>query len=119
MPALEASRRARRASAGAPPRPARGPARIIAALIVAFAAVAIAGCAIKWRYYLYIGGDLAIFTQALAGLMRGTMFGSIRDMNWLGDHASLAMFLIAPLYALFRHPMTLLVVQSVALALGA
>src|SRR5438105_594309 len=107
MPALEAPRRARRASA-APPWPLRSPARIVGALIAVFAAAAIAGCAIKWRHYLYIGGDLAIFTQALAGLMRGSMFGSIRDMNWLGDHVSLVMFLIAPLYALFRHPMTLL-----------
>jgi hypothetical protein len=40
-------------------------------------------------------------------------------MNWLGDHSSLILFLIAPLYAIARHPVTLPMIQTVALALGA
>lgn len=59
------------------------------------------------------------FVQALNGILRGTLFGSIRGMNWLGDHSSLILFLLAPLFALFHHPITLLVIQSAALGLGA
>ena len=74
---------------------------------------------LKYRDDLYDDFDLAIFVQALNGILRGTLFGSIRGMNWLGDHSSLILFLLAPLFALFRHPITLLVIQSAALGLGA
>jgi uncharacterized membrane protein len=40
-------------------------------------------------------------------------------MNWLGDHSSLVLFAIAPLYAAFRHPALLLVIQCLAVAMGA
>ena len=72
----------------------------------------------KYRYFLYDDIDLAIFTQATAGILRGSMFSSIRGMAWLGDHSSLVLFLIAPIFALARHPMTLVVVQTLALAAG-
>ena len=36
-----------------------------------------------------------------------------------GRAAALVLFVVAPLYAVFRHPATLLVLQSVALSLGA
>jgi uncharacterized membrane protein len=74
---------------------------------------------VKFRYYLYTDFDLAIFTQATDQALRGTLFNSIRGMPWLGDHASLILFAIAPLYALLRHPLTLLLLQCVTLALGA
>lgn len=74
---------------------------------------------IKLRYGLYDDIDLAIFTQAVDGVLRGTVYGSIRGMAWPGDHASLVLFPLAPLYALWRSPLLLLVVQSLALALGA
>jgi uncharacterized membrane protein len=74
---------------------------------------------IKFRFYLYSDFDLAIFTQATDQALRGKLFISIRGMNWLGDHVSLILFVIAPLYAVLRHPMTLLLLQCVILALGA
>ncbi|MBI5708837.1 MAG: DUF2079 domain-containing protein [Candidatus Eisenbacteria bacterium] len=98
---------------------ARRSRAILWAMIALYAAAFSAVCAIKVRYYLYTDFDLAIFAQATDGILRGTTFSSIRGMNWLGDHSSLILFLVAPLYALFRHPLTLLVVQSAALALGA
>jgi hypothetical protein len=51
--------------------------------------------------------------------MHGRWFSSIRGMNWLGDHSSLILIPLAPLFALAPHPLTLLAFQSVALALGA
>ncbi len=88
-------------------------------MIVAWAGVFSVFVWLKFRYYLYSDIDLAMFVQAVDGLLHGTMFSSIRGMNWLGDHSSLILFLITPLYAVARHPVTLPVVQSVALALGA
>jgi len=101
------------AFAGAPGR------RLVWLLAAAYAILYGSLCAIKYRYYLYQDFDLAIFAQAVDGLLRGTMYSSIRGMNWLGDHSSLNLFLIAPLDALFRTPLTLLTLQSAALALGA
>jgi uncharacterized membrane protein len=76
-------------------------------------------CAVKHRYYLYQDFDLAIFAQAVDGILRGSTFNSIRGMNWLGDHASLILFLVAPLYGVAHHPLTLLILQTAVLALGA
>src|SRR5262245_45997653 len=89
------------------------------AMMAAYAAV-FAWCVVtKFRHYLYSDIDAAMFVQAVDGLLHGRFFSSIRGMNWLGDHSSLILFLVAPLYALFRHPVTLPVLQGVVLALGA
>ncbi len=116
-----------------PPRAPRGPgllqrldgvaqrhARpVLAVMIVTWASVFSIYSWLKYRYYLYSDIDLAMFVQAVDGLLHGTLFSSIRGLNWLGDHSSLVLFLIAPIYAVARHPVTLPVLQSVALALGA
>lgn len=88
---------------------------MIAAYTVVFSWLSIQ----KYRFYLYDGFDLAIFAQATSGILRGAMYSSLRGMNWLGDHTSLILFVIAPLYALFHHPVTLLILQSAAIGLGA
>lgn len=87
--------------------------------MVAFSTLWFALAWIKYRYYLYTDFDLAIFTQAVSGLLRGSLDCSIRGTPWLGDHSSLNLFLVAPLYALLPSPLTLLALQSFALALGA
>ncbi len=74
---------------------------------------------LKYRAYQYDDFDLAIFVQALSGIPRGTLYSSIRGMSWLGDHSSLLLFPLAPLFAVAPHPVTLLVIQSLALGLGA
>jgi len=104
------------------PRPATSARRdrvVLWSLIVAYAATFSILSAIKYANLLYNDIDLAIFVQACDRLLHGSLYSSIRGMNWLGDHSSLNLFLVAPLYAIARHPLTLLVVQSVALALGA
>ncbi|MEO5617814.1 MAG: DUF2079 domain-containing protein [Candidatus Eisenbacteria bacterium] len=89
------------------------------ALTAAMTAMYSAVCVIKYRYYLYDNFDLAIFVQALDRMLHGSMFVSIRGMNWLGDHSSLSLLLLLPFYALARHPLTLLVVQAAIVMLGA
>ncbi|NOT33687.1 MAG: DUF2079 domain-containing protein [Candidatus Eisenbacteria bacterium] len=96
-----------------------GPRLALAAMIAAWSTWSVWLCARKFRYFLYDDVDLGIFTQAVDRLLHGTLFNSIRGMNWLGDHSSLNLFLLAPLHALFPSPLTLLTVQSLALALGA
>jgi uncharacterized membrane protein len=88
---------------------------LIGAHVMLFAAIAL----VKYHFFLFTDFDLAIFAQACDGLLHGSMFSSIRGMNWLGDHSSLILFLVAPIYALFRHPLTLVVLQAAALAAGA
>ena len=95
------------------------PALVLAAMVMAYTVVYSAFDVIAYRYYLYTDFDLALFAQAVDGLLHGRLFTSIRGMAWPGDHSSLVLFLIAPLYALVRHPVTLLVLQSAAQALGA
>jgi len=75
-------------------------------------------CIEKYRYYLYDDFDFAIFAHAMERMLAGSLFNSVRGMVWLGDHSSLVLFLIAPLYAVFHHPTTLLVIQSLALGFG-
>ena len=91
----------------------------VAGLIAGFVAVYGYTCAVKYAYYLYRDFDLAIFAQATDGILHGSTFSSIRGMAWLGDHASLVLYLIAPIYAIAQHPLTLLLLQAMALAIGA
>ncbi|MBI1795506.1 MAG: DUF2079 domain-containing protein [Candidatus Eisenbacteria bacterium] len=92
---------------------------MVAGLIALYALVYGTFVWIKYRNYLYSDFDLAIFVQATDRLLHGSLYTSIRGMNWLGDHVSLILFVIAPLYALVRHPLTLLFLQTAVLALGA
>ncbi len=64
--------------------------------------------------------DLAIFDQTTWGYSNGEiLLNTVRGINLLGDHMHPILFLIAPLYKVFPMPETLLVLQSLALALGA
>jgi uncharacterized membrane protein len=93
--------------------------RALAVLIGLQGLIFVTVCTVKYRCLLYDDIDLALFTQALANLLRGSLATPLRGMSWLGDHSSFNLFLLVPLFAVFPSPVTLLVVQSVALALGA
>jgi uncharacterized membrane protein len=93
--------------------------RALAVLIGLQCLIFVTVCTVKYRCLLYDDIDLALFTQALANLLRGSLATPLRGMSWLGDHSSFNLFLLVPLFAVFPSPVTLLVVQSVALALGA
>jgi uncharacterized membrane protein len=92
---------------------------LLALMIAAWAGLFSYHAWLKYRYYLYSDIDLPLFVQAVDGILHGTLYSSIRALYWLGDHSSLILFLVAPLYAIARHPVTLPVLQSLALALGA
>jgi len=102
-----------------PSRPRRADALVVGLLALVYALAYGTACLVKYRNFLYCDFDLAIFAQATDGILRGTLFSSIRGMPWLGDHASLILFLLAPIYALHRDPQTLLILQTLAMAAGA
>lgn len=102
----------------APPRPVPDRA-LVWALALLYAAIYTFFSVVKYRYYLYTDFDFAIFVQTTDRIFHGSYYCSIAGMNLLGAHAALNLALIAPLFAVFHHPVTLLVIQSVALALGA
>ena len=62
--------------------------------------------------------DQAIFNILHLGYMRTTLYGPYA-IDYIGDHFSPILYLLAPIYALYQDARTLLVVQSVVLAAGA
>lgn len=90
------------------------------AALTAAAYVAFAGW--QWSVFAVRSWDLSIFTQAVKSY--AAMRPPIVDIkgagfNLLGDHFHPALALLAPLYALFPHAFTLLVVQAACFAAGA
>lgn len=70
----------------------------------------------RWADFSYRTFDLAYYTQAIWQFLHGRFEVTIEPVPLLGNHVEPIVFLIAPLFAIFRHPMTLVVVQNAALA---
>ena len=62
--------------------------------------------------------DQAIYNILHSGYMRSTLYGTYA-IDYIGDHFSPILFLLAPLYALRQDARTLLILQSLFLAAGA
>jgi uncharacterized membrane protein len=76
-------------------------------------------CAGKLAAFLYDDFDLALFAQAIHGVLRGSFASSIRGMPWLADHSSFVLVPLAPLAAIVPAPLLLVTLQALALGLGA
>ena len=77
-------------------------------------------CFAKYARLGYNAIDLGYFNQVFWNTVRGRpFFQTIHPHLSLGDHAEFAILLLAPFYALFQDPRTLLFLQALALALGA
>lgn len=74
---------------------------------------------LKFNAFVYNDFDLAVHSQVLWNLTHGSLYSSILGIGFLGNHAHLISFLIAPIYKLFPHPLTLLFLQTLALGMGA
>lgn len=73
----------------------------------------------QYQNFSYTGLDLAIFNQVFWNTTSGNPFAfTFHGSTYLGDHLSVWILLLAPIYALAKHPVTLLAIQSVALSLG-
>ena len=64
--------------------------------------------------------DLGLHAQVFWNTSQGRLFASsIEVKNYLGDHVSPIILLLAPIYRLWPDPAWLLILQAVALASGA
>ena len=76
-----------------------------------------------WTFHS-TASDLAVFDQVLWNTIHGRFMESTLSLarcephSFFGDHFSPALLLLLPLYVIVPHPETLIVVQTVALALG-
>jgi len=93
--------------------PGKGP-------ILGFALVFFAVCTwvsyARWANFQYRTLDLAYYVQTVWQLIHGRFQASILGVPLLGNHVEPIVFLIAPLFLLFRHPIVFVVVQNAALA---
>jgi len=82
--------------------------------------------AVLLRFYTYQTNafDLGLFNQAFSTALKGRLFFETPDQyvipsgSFLGTHFSLLMFLLLPIYALVPVPQTLLILQTVVVALA-
>ena len=97
-----------------------GPWAVLVAVMAAYALFyGILSC-LKYRAYLAPGFDIGIYDQGLWLLSRAKEpFVTVLGLNIFGDHATFILVLLIPLYWIAPDPQTLLVVQTLALALGA
>lgn len=100
------------------PKPlARDTAAISITVLAAFLfAVWTCGSYARWANYEYRTFDLAFYVQGLWQFLHGRFAVSVEHVPLMGNHVEPIVFLIAPLLAIFCHPMTLVVVQNIALA---
>ncbi len=73
----------------------------------------------KYDSFSFVGYDFSIFSQATWLISQGrSPFLTIRGVHLLGDHFSAILYLIAPIFRLFPHAKTLLLLQTLALGAG-
>jgi uncharacterized membrane protein len=71
---------------------------------------------LRWANFEYRTFDLAYYVQALWQLLHGRFEVSVEGVPLLGNHVEPIVFLAAPIFALARHPMTLVILQNALLA---
>jgi uncharacterized membrane protein len=70
----------------------------------------------RWASFQYRSFDLAYYVQAIWQLIHGRLNVSVENVPLLGNHVEPIVFLFAPLFVVFRHPMVFVAVQNAALA---
>ncbi len=76
-------------------------------------------CLLKYNNFLYNALDLSIINNVFYNTLHGNgLYSSIQGHSYLGDHFTPVIFLLLPLYALYQSPVTLLVLQTIFLALA-
>jgi len=70
----------------------------------------------RWANFQYRSFDLAYYVQAIWQLIHGRLDVSVENVPLLGNHVEPIVFLFAPLFAVFGHPMLFVAVQNAALA---
>ncbi len=71
---------------------------------------------LQYSTFEYKDFDLAIHAQTMHNILHGSIYSSILGVDFIGNHANIILFLIAPIYFLFAHPITLIVLQAFCLS---
>lgn len=87
---------------------------LISAYVIFFGFISV----LKYRLFLYDDQDLAIYAQTLYNILHGSIESSILSVPFLGNHLNLILFLVVPVYAIFKSPIVLLTLQTLALGLS-
>lgn len=94
--------------------------RILRIAVISFILIFSSIGAWKLWSFSYNALDLAIYTQVAHTSLRGDLFGfTIHPHSYLGDHFEVFFAFVWLIFAVFRHPLTLIVLQSLALAVAA
>ncbi|KKQ57650.1 MAG: hypothetical protein US74_C0002G0009 [Parcubacteria group bacterium GW2011_GWA2_38_13] len=73
----------------------------------------------KYLNYGYSSLDLGIISQVFFNSANGNLFASsIHSPTYLGDHFSPILLFLLPFYTIYKHPLTLCVMQNIVLALS-
>jgi uncharacterized membrane protein len=94
---------------------------LVAAYFIVYSTLSV----LRHESYHSFGFDLGLFDQVFWNTTQGRPFESTMSQSLpvphslLGDHFSPVFLLLMPFYFVFPHPETLLVLQTLALALGA
>jgi uncharacterized membrane protein len=74
---------------------------------------------LQFKHFGYMDWDLALYAQVVGNICHGSCRPSLWGMNFLGNHSEYIAFLAAPVYCLFHHPLTLVVLNVLLFMTGA
>ncbi len=72
----------------------------------------------KYSLFGYYDWDFALYAQAMSTLVHGSLEPSLFGINFLANHANYITFVIAPIYAIFQHPFTLIILKILSRVLS-
>lgn len=74
----------------------------------------------RYHWFAYEALDLSIYSQVMWNTVHGHWFAyTFNNYSYLADHREWILLLIAPLFALWQHPLMLVGIQTVVLASSA
>ena len=83
---------------------------------IIFCIIVITDSWFRWKTFQYQTFDLAFYVQGLWQMLRGQGHVSLLDVPIMGNHAEPIMFLMLPLFWIWKHPMMFVGVQALLLA---
>lgn len=97
---------------------------ILSLLIIVYIAYFITASFLRHDNFYTGRFDLGNMVQTVWNTTQGRIFEvtyseNLKNSSRLGTHADVILVLLAPIYALFPHPYTLLAIQTIAIGLGA
>jgi len=93
--------------------------KYVALLTICYIAIALAVCFLKYYNFQYNALDLGIFNQVFYNTAHGQWLNlTIHSTSYLGDHFTPIIFLLLPFYYLYQSPITLLILQTLFIALA-